>query len=198
MTKLFEKYPWLKSVGCGVLVVALVLSICLPLLGMRSAEPDNPILQAEPQEITVLQAGKAPGGAGSGDGAETSGSGTNGDTESDLTGDVEQPDPNEADTEAGQDTEPETVPQDQPTQPDYSEASIGTNTDSNQGDDGEEAGETVEQPGAGVVCAAELTGASEVTVVVDWNLFVPKLDVWTMTVSDVPYTNTVTYTFQIR
>ena len=48
MTKLFEKYPWLKSVGCGVLVVALVLSICLPLLGMRSAEPDNPILQAEP------------------------------------------------------------------------------------------------------------------------------------------------------
>ena len=91
-----------------------------------------------------MQAGKAPGGAGSGDGAETSGSGTNGDTESDLTGDVEQPDPNEADTEAGQDTEPETIPQDQPTQPDYSEASIGTNTDSNQGNDGEEAGETGE------------------------------------------------------
>ena len=110
MTKLFEKYPWLKSVGCGVLVVALVLSICLPLLGMRSAEPDNPILQAEPQEITVLQAGKAPGGAGSGDGAETSGSGTNGDTESDLTGDVEQRDPTVAVTESGQDTAPETVP----------------------------------------------------------------------------------------
>ena len=88
MTKLFEKYPWLKSVGCGLLVAALVLSICLPLMGMRSAEPDNPILQAEPQEITVLQAGKAPGGAGSGDGAETSGSGANGDTDSDLQGDV--------------------------------------------------------------------------------------------------------------
>ena len=144
MDQFFEKYPWLRSVGCGVLVVALVLSICLPLMGMRSAEPENPILQAEPQEITVLQAGKAPGGAGSGDGVETTGSGANGDTESDLTGDVEQPDPNEADNEAGQDTEPETVPQDQPTQPDYSEASIGTNTDSNQGDDGEEAGETGE------------------------------------------------------
>lgn len=130
--------------GCGVLVLALVLSICLPLMGMRSAEPENPILQAEPQEITVLQAGKAPGGAGSGDGAETSGSGANGDTESDLQGDVEQPDPNEADNEAGQDTEPETVPQDQPTQPDYSEASIGTNTDSNQCDEGEEAGDTGE------------------------------------------------------
>ena len=144
MNQFFEKYPWLRSVGCGVLVAALVLSICLPLLGMRSAEPDNPILQAEPQEITVLQAGKAPGGAGSGNGAETSGSGANGDTESDLTGDVEQPDPDEADNEAGQDTEPETVPQEQPTQPDYSEASIGTNTDSNQGNDGEDAGETGE------------------------------------------------------
>ena len=128
--------------GCGLLVVALVLSICLPLMGMRSAEPENPILQAEPQEITVLQAGKAPGGVGSGDGAETSGSGANGDTDSDLQGDVEQPDPNEADNEAGQDTEQETVPQDQPSQPDYSEASIGTNTDSNQGNDGEDAGET--------------------------------------------------------
>ena len=144
MNQFFEKYPWLKSVGCGVLVVALVLSICLPLMGMRSAEPDNPILQAEPQEITVLQAGKAPGGVGSGDGAETSGSGANGDTESDLTGDVEQPNPEETDTESGQDTEPETIPQDQPTQPDYSEADIGTNTDSNQGDEGEEAGNTGE------------------------------------------------------
>lgn len=144
MTRLFEKYPWLKSVGCGVLVLALVLSICLPLMGMRSAEPDNPILQAEPQEITVLQAGKAPGGAGSGDGVETSGSGANGDTDSDLQGDVEQPDPNEVDNEAGQDTEPETVPQEQPTQPDYSEADIGTNTDSNQGNEGEEAGDTGE------------------------------------------------------
>ena len=92
MNQFFEKYPWLKSVGCGILVLALVLSICLPLMGMRSAEPENPILQAEPQEITVLQAGKAPGGAGSDDGVETSGSGANGDTESDLHGDVEQPD----------------------------------------------------------------------------------------------------------
>ena len=144
MNKFFEQYPWLKSVGCGALIIALVLSICLPLLGMRAAEPENPILSAEPQEITVLQAGKAPGGAGSGDGVQTSGNGANGDIESDLTGDVEQPDPNEADNEAGQDTEPETVPQDQPTQPDYSEADIGTNTDSNQGSDGEEAGKTGE------------------------------------------------------
>ena len=112
--------------------------------GHAVSRTGKPHLQAEPQEITVLQAGKAPGGAGSDDGVETSGSGANGNTESDLQGDVEQPDPNEADNEAGQDTEPETVPQEQPTQPDYSEASIGTNTDSNQGNDGEEAGETGE------------------------------------------------------
>ncbi len=62
----------------------------------------------------------------------------------DLTGDVEQPDPEETNTESGQDSESNTVPQDQPSQPDYSEADIGTNTDSNQGNDGEEAGETGE------------------------------------------------------
>ena len=67
MNRFFSKFPWLRPLGCGLLVCALVLSICLPLLGMRAAEPDNPILQAEPQEITVLQAGNAPGHSGSGD-----------------------------------------------------------------------------------------------------------------------------------
>ena len=93
MNRFFSKFPWLRPLGCGLLVCALVLSICLPLLGMRAAEPDNPILQAEPQEITVLQAGNAPGHSGSGDGLNASGSGANGDTESDLTGEAEQPDP---------------------------------------------------------------------------------------------------------
>ena len=56
MKKFFERYPWVQQAGCGVLICALLLSICLPLMGMRSAEPENPILQAAPQEITVLQA----------------------------------------------------------------------------------------------------------------------------------------------
>ena len=43
MKKLFERFPWLQQAGCGVLVCALLLSICLPLMGMRSAEPENPI-----------------------------------------------------------------------------------------------------------------------------------------------------------
>ena len=133
MNKLFDSHPWLRTAGCGVLIAALVLSVCLPLMGMRTAEPDNPILQAEPQEITVLQAGTGPGGSGAG-----------GNTESSLEGDVEQPEPNETDNEAGQDTEPETVPQEQPTQHDYSEADIGTNTDSNQGGEGETPSDTGE------------------------------------------------------
>ena len=78
MNKLFDNHPWLRSAGCGVLIAALVLSVCLPLMGMRTAEPDNPILQAEPQAITVLQAGTGPGGPGAGDGTETSGSGAGG------------------------------------------------------------------------------------------------------------------------
>ena len=44
MKKFLEKFPWLQRAGCGVLICALLLSICLPLMGMRSAEPDNPIL----------------------------------------------------------------------------------------------------------------------------------------------------------
>ena len=142
MNRFFSKFPWLRPLGCGLLVCALVLSICLPLLGMRAAEPDNPILQAEPQEITVLQAGNAPSHSGSGDGLNASGSGANGDTESDLTGEAEQPDPEEADSEAGQSTEP--APQEQPAQPDYSDLDIGTNADSNSGSEGEEPGDTGE------------------------------------------------------
>lgn len=98
MNRFFSKFPWLRPLGCGLLVCALVLSICLPLLGMRAAEPENPILSAQPQEITVLQAGNAPGHSGSGDGLNASGSGANGDAESDLTGEAEQPDPEEADS----------------------------------------------------------------------------------------------------
>ena len=49
MKKFLERYPWVQQAGCGVLICALLLSICLPLMGMRSAEPDNPILQAAPQ-----------------------------------------------------------------------------------------------------------------------------------------------------
>ncbi len=128
MTKLFEKYPWLKSVGCGVLVVALVLSICLPLLGMRSAEPDNPILQAEPQEITVLQAG-SPRRRGQ---RRRRG---NLRLRRTATPRVTSPATSSSPTPTRRTTNPvktrrETIPQDQPTQPDYSEADIGTNTDS--------------------------------------------------------------------
>lgn len=144
MKKLSEKFPWLQRAGCGVLICALLLSICLPLMGMRSVEPDNPILQAAPQEITVLQAGQGAGHAGNGSAESESAAGSGGGTESSLDGDVEQPDPEAPDDQSGQDTEPESVPQSQPTRQDYAEASIGTNTDSNQDSEGEDPGDTGE------------------------------------------------------
>ena len=146
MKKLFEKFPWLQQVGCGVLICALLLSICLPLMGMRSAEPENPILQAAPQEITVLQAGQAPGHAGNGEAESKDASGSGGSTNSELTGEQEQTDPEETEnqTEQGQDTQPEQQPQGKPQQEVLADAAIGTNTDSNKGDEGEEAGETGE------------------------------------------------------
>lgn len=146
MKKFFERYPWVQQAGCGVLICALLLSICLPLMGMRSAEPENPILQAAPQEITVLQAGQAPGHAGNGEAESKDASGSGGSTNSELTGEQEQPDPEETEnqTEQGQDTQPEQQPESKPQQEVLADAAIGTNTDSNKGDEGEEAGDTGE------------------------------------------------------
>ena len=146
MKKFLERFPWVQQAGCGVLICALLLSICLPLMGMRSAEPDNPILQAAPQEITVLQAGQAPGHAGNGDAESKDASGSGGSTNSELSGEQAQPDPEEAEnqTEQGQDTQPEQQPQGKPRQEVLADAAIGTNTDSNKGDEGEEAGDTGE------------------------------------------------------
>lgn len=146
MKKFLERFPWVQQAGCGVLICALLLSICLPLMGMRSVEPDNPILQAAPQEITVLQAGQAPGHAGNGEAESTGTAGSGGSADSELTGEQEQPDPEETENQAeqGQDTQPEQQPQGKPRQEVLADAAIGTNTDSNKGDEGEEAGETGE------------------------------------------------------
>ena len=146
MKKFFERFPWAQQAGCGVLICALLLSICLPLMGMRSAEPENPILQAAPQEITVLQAGQAPGHAGNGEAESTGAAGSGGSADSELTGEQEQPDPEETENQAeqGQDTQPEQQPQGKPQQEVLADAAIGTNTDSNKGDEGEEAGDTGE------------------------------------------------------
>ena len=146
MKKFLERYPWVQQAGCGVLICALLLSICLPLMGMRSAEPDNPILQAAPQEITVLQAGQAPGHAGNGEAESTGAAGSGGSADSTLAGEQEQPDPEETEnqTEQGQDTQPEQQPQGKPQQEVLADAAIGTNTDSNQGGEGETPGDTGE------------------------------------------------------
>ena len=146
MKKFLERFPWVQQAGCSVLICALLLSICLPLMGMRSVEPDNPILQAAPQEITVLQAGQAPGHAGNGEAESKDASGSGGSTNSELTGEQEQFDPEETEnqTEQGQDTQPEQQPQGRPQQEVLADAAIGTNTDSNKGDEGEEAGNTGE------------------------------------------------------
>ena len=146
MKKFLERFPWVQQAGCGVLICALLLSICLPLMGMRSAEPDNPILQAAPHEITVLQAGQAPGHAGNGEAESTGAAGSGGSADSELTGEQEQPDPEETENQAeqGQDTQPEQQPESKPQQEVLADAAIGTNTDSNKGDEGEEAGDTGE------------------------------------------------------
>ena len=126
MKKILERFPWVQQAGCGVLICALLLSICLPLMGMRSAEPENPILDAAPQEITVLQAGQAPGHAGNGEAESKDAYGSGGSADSELTGEQEQPAPEETEnqTEQGQDTQPEQQPKSKPQQEILADAAI--------------------------------------------------------------------------
>lgn len=72
--------------------------------------------------------------------------GSGGSADSELTGEQEQFDPEETEnqTEQGQDTQPEQQPESKPQQEVLADAAIGTNTDSNKGDEGEEAGDTGE------------------------------------------------------
>lgn len=115
-------------------------------MGMQAAEPENPILQTAPREITVLQAGQSPGHSGNGDTESKDISAIGGNTNSTVQGEQEQPDPEEMEnqTEQGQNTQSEQQPQSKTQQEVLAEASIGTNMDSNKGNEGEEAGSTGE------------------------------------------------------
>lgn len=130
----------LTSMVCLLLSLALVTSVCLPILGMTTAEPDNPILQAQAREIEVLQAGSAPSGSGRSENSQGEGSGIGSQTASDREGGIEQPDPDETEeTEPGQESQQE-KPQEKPVLQELSQAAIGANTDGSQGQEGEEAG----------------------------------------------------------
>jgi len=54
---------WLKRkavqrVGGSILAAAVMLSICLPTLSREQAQMENPLLQEEIKEITILQSGE--------------------------------------------------------------------------------------------------------------------------------------------
>ncbi len=140
MKQFLSQRKWLTSVVCVLLSVALLTSVCLPILGMRTVEPENPILQAQAQDIEVLQAGSSPAGSGNGETGSAEGSGSGGQAESDREGEQETPDPEEPEQqEPGRDSQQE-QPQESPVLQELSEASIGTDTNLNQGEDGENAG----------------------------------------------------------
>ena len=61
MRDFFTKKPWLPGVLSAVMCLALLAGLLLPLGSVPSAQPENPILHAHAQELTVLETG---GGAG--------------------------------------------------------------------------------------------------------------------------------------
>ena len=62
MTKLFEKYPWLRTVLCSLLATALLLPVLLPALHLQRQEPEDPIQEANIQPVEPLSFGEAEGG----------------------------------------------------------------------------------------------------------------------------------------
>lgn len=61
MRDFFAKKPWLPGLLSAVMCLALLAGLLLPFGGSATAQPENPILRAHAQELTVLETG---GGAG--------------------------------------------------------------------------------------------------------------------------------------
>ena len=40
MNQFFEKYPWLRTMLCGLMAAALLLSVLLPVLRLQRQEPE--------------------------------------------------------------------------------------------------------------------------------------------------------------
>lgn len=62
MNQLFEKYPWLRTMLCGLMAAALLLSVLLPVLRLQRQEPENPIREENIQPVEPLSFGEAEGG----------------------------------------------------------------------------------------------------------------------------------------
>lgn len=145
MKHTLTQHKWITSAVCILLSLALLASVCLPLLGMRTTEPENPIPDTPVQRIEVLQAGATPEGFGDGAGSSTDSTAPGGETDTELEGDEETPDPEQPEQQepTGQD-QPEQdsqQPQSSPILEELSQAPIGSNTDGDQGQEGEEPGQ---------------------------------------------------------
>ena len=51
MNQFFEKYPWLRTMLCGLMAAALLLSVLLPVLRLQRQEPENPIREENIQPV---------------------------------------------------------------------------------------------------------------------------------------------------
>ena len=61
MNQFFEKYPWLRTMLCGLMAAALLLSVLLPVLRLQRQEPENPIREENIQPVEPLSFGEAEG-----------------------------------------------------------------------------------------------------------------------------------------
>lgn len=140
-------HPWVHRGLCLALVLAIVLGLCLPALGMKQAQPDDPLGETELAEIQSLHLGSVDQ-QNLTDGSQTSQTGQSAQIDPNLT-EVDGTEPEETQAEATQpdETKPgelepsETIPKEsvpEETTPDEPAPGDGDQgqEDGNEGEDG--------------------------------------------------------------
>ena len=137
MTKLFEKYPWLRTALCGLVAAALLLPILLPALHLQRQEPENPIQETNIQPVEPLSFGEAVGGTRASAPEQTENGTSGGQTQPENAEQSTEPE----ETDPIQDPQP-AQPQEDPNQqqPGNEAPSDGTG-ETQPGEDGTEAGD---------------------------------------------------------
>ena len=115
-----------KAGLCGFLILAILLGLCLPDISMETAEPENPLMDGEIRDITVLQVGAHSDDPDSGDTTVADATET-GESET-------EPDEPNSDETKPEETRPEDSESDDPNTGDGDEGQ----EDGNQGEEGGE------------------------------------------------------------
>ena len=178
--KKLARSRWARNIICAALAAAVVLTLCLPVVRREEELPENPIPEAEVQQITALQTGEAESlssyaaalsaqteGKGGGQQGKQEGADGQG-----VPGENSDQSQSVSEEQQQENVEGQPKPEDGPSREQLSDAEVGTNeVPSEAGEQGQQGGEQGEEGGEDVELdlAAVMTwykyGTEEKTIV---------------------------------